>query len=108
GTGPGGVQVVRSEFPVNRWRWLRVCMSIAGNGMNTDINQLNRLAEKAPAPEQMTKTFSAPIDLGSSALLFGAGMFKDIGQSSAYPSSFFNGRLDSPTFTTADHARRTV
>ena len=106
GTGTAGqVEVVQSQFPVNRWRWLRVRLSLVGTKFISNIQQINRLAEKAPTQEETTKCLSAPMVLGSNALMFAAGMFKDIDQSSANPSSFFNGRLDSPSFRTGPSQR---
>lgn len=108
GAGAGKIEVVRSQFPVNRWRWLQVRMSLIGTSFTSNIQQLNRLAEKAPAPEETTKRLSAPMALGSNALMFGAGMFSDVDKPSDKPSSFFNGRLDSPSFTTTGPTQRTL
>ena len=108
GTGSGRVEVIKVQHPVNRWRWIRVGMSIVGTAFASHVQQLNRLAEKAPAQGGVTHSLSAPMVLGSSALLFGAGMFNDAEQSSTKPSSFLNGRLDSPSFTTTGPGRRAI
>lgn len=107
GTGTG-VEVLQSQHAVNRWRWLQVRMRVVANTLTSSIQQLDRLAEKSPEPEDMTRTLSGPMALGSNVLLFGAGMFKDVGQSSTSPSCFFNGRLDSPSFTTAGSVRKSL
>jgi hypothetical protein len=98
GTQTDQVQVLQSEFPVNRWRWLAVRLTFVGTTFTSNIQQLNRLAEKSSKPEEMTRSLSRPMVLGSNALLFGAGMFDGVGVPSVKPSSFFNGRLDSPSF----------
>ncbi|KAL1876156.1 hypothetical protein Plec18167_005419 [Paecilomyces lecythidis] len=92
------IEVFRSQFPVNRWRWLQIQMRLTGQTLTWHIKQLNRLAEKAPHPETIIQTLSEPMLLGSNALLFGAGMFESSNLSSSIPSCFFNGRLDSPSF----------
>lgn len=107
GVGAGKIEVVRSHYPVNRWRWLRVRARLVGTTFTSSIQQLNRLAEPASGPEEITKNLAAPLVLGSNVLLFGAGMFTDVGQSSGNPSSFLNGRLDSPSFTTIS-TKRTI
>ncbi|MBE3048787.1 hypothetical protein IMZ48_41070, partial [Candidatus Bathyarchaeota archaeon] len=98
GTG-SKVEVFRSEFPVNRWRWLRVRVGLVGKTLTTNIEQLNRLAETAPAAEAQTQTLAAPLAWGPNALLFGAGMFESVDKQAATPACFFNGRVDSPAFT---------
>ncbi|KAJ0424574.1 hypothetical protein BJY00DRAFT_326499 [Aspergillus carlsbadensis] len=100
GTGEK-IEVHRSQFPVNRWRWLQVRFKLIGQTFSSSIRQLNRLAEKAPAPETITRSLSAPMVLGSNTLLFGAGMFETVDRQSSHASSFFNGRLDSPSFAIA-------
>lgn len=107
GTGDK-IETFRSQYPVNRWRWLRVHMSIIGKTFTSNIQQLNRLTEKAPAAEGETKTQSTPMALGSNALLFGAGMFEAADKPSTGPSCFFNGRVDSPTFTATGSAQRVL
>ncbi|KFX98589.1 hypothetical protein V490_02222 [Pseudogymnoascus sp. VKM F-3557] len=107
GTGTK-VEVVRSQYPINRWRWLQIRMSLVGKTFNLKIHQLNRLAETAPAAEETTHALSAPMSLGSNALLFGAGMFEAIDQKSSKPACFFNGRLDSPSFTITGSTQRVV
>ncbi|PLB48500.1 hypothetical protein P170DRAFT_511066 [Aspergillus steynii IBT 23096] len=97
GTG-GQIEVFQSQYPVNRWRWLRVRMSFVNSNFTWSIKQLNRLAEQSPGTETAAHRMSAPMVLGSKALIFGAGMFEDIGRAGSKPSSFFNGRLDSPSF----------
>jgi hypothetical protein len=82
------IEVLRSQFPVNRWRWLRVQMKLVGQTFTSSIRQLNRLAEKAPAPEAITRALSAPMVLGSNTLLFGAGMFETLDRNSSHASSF--------------------
>lgn len=108
GTGAGRIEVVKSQFPVNRWRWLRVCTTLVGTAFTSNIQQLNRLVEKAPAPEEITRRLSAAMALGSNALLFGAAMFKGSGQPSPNPSCFFNGRLDSPSVTSTGPTKRMI
>lgn len=107
GTG-NEVQVIQSQVPVNRWRWLQIRMSIRDKNFTSQIRQLNRLAEKAPDGETMTNDLSAPMVLGSNSLLFGAGMFKDLRHQSTKPSCFYNGRIDSPSFTITGSSPRTV
>lgn len=107
GTGTR-IEVVQSQLSVNRWRWLRVSMRVIGNDFASNIQQLDRLAEKSPGPEDIEKTLPGPMVLGSNMLLFGAGMFKDVAQPSANPSCFLNGRIDSPSFTTASFVRKTL
>lgn len=107
GTGDK-VEVVRSQFPVSRWRWLRVRMNLTGQTFTSNIKQLNRLVEKVPTAEAITRTLSAPMVLGSNALLLGAGMFRAVDRQSPKPSCFFNGRLDSPSFTMTGARRLTV
>lgn len=107
GTG-NEVQVIQSQVSVNRWRWLRIRMSIGDKKFKSHIRQLNRLAERAPEGETMTSDLSAPMVLGSNSLLFGAGMFIDLGQQSTKPSCFYNGRIDSPSFTITGLLPRTV
>ncbi|QKX61390.1 uncharacterized protein TRUGW13939_08538 [Talaromyces rugulosus] len=102
------VEVIRSQLVLNRWRWLRVTMSLVNKRFTASIQQLVRLAEKAPKGETMTKDLLAPMVLGSNALLFGAGMFDSAGQESAKPSCFYNGRLDSPLFATSGVSRQVV
>ncbi|KAE8373876.1 hypothetical protein BDV26DRAFT_296546 [Aspergillus bertholletiae] len=97
GTGDN-VEVIRSQLVVNRWRWLRVSVSLIQKKFTTSVHQLVRLVEKAPMGEVMTKDLSRPMVLGSNALLFGAGMFDSAGRESPKPSCFYNGRLDSPFF----------
>lgn len=104
GVGSGRVEVVRSRFPVNRWRWLCVRMGLGGSSFTSSVQQLNRLVEKAPVPEEMSRRFPMPIVLGSRDLLLGAGLSKD----AVHPSCFFNGRLDSPSFTATGPARRVL
>ncbi|KAJ5779901.1 hypothetical protein N7457_007621 [Penicillium paradoxum] len=107
GTGDK-IEVIESQLLVNRWRWLRIRISIVDRKITSEIHQLNRLAEKAPAGEATKNDLSAPMVLGSNALLFGAGMFKDTEKSSPKPSCFYNGRIDSPSFTLAGSSPRTV
>lgn len=95
------VEVVRSQFPVNRWRWIHVHIRLIDTTLTTNLRQLNRLAETSPQPEHSVHGLSAPLAWSSSSLLFGASMFKTADKPSFAPSCFFNGRLDSPTFTTA-------
>lgn len=102
------IEVFKSEFPVNRWRWLLVRMRADAKTFCSNVQQLNRLAEVAPPPEQMEKKLSAPLMLGSNALLLGAGMFEAVDQQSSSASSFFNGRLDSPSFAIIGSTRRLV
>ena len=107
GTG-GKVEVFRSQIIVNRWRWLRVRMSVVKKTFTSNIQQLNRLAEKAPDTEGITNTLSAPMAWGPNALLFGAGMFEAVDRQSSNPSCFLNGRIDSPSFTMTGSATRIV
>ncbi|KAJ5206511.1 Concanavalin A-like lectin/glucanase subgroup [Penicillium cf. griseofulvum] len=107
GTGDK-IQVVQSQLLVNRWRWLKISLSIVNNTLTSSIHQLNRLAETAPNGEKMTTALSAPLILGSNSLMFGAGMFKDINEQSSKPACYYNGRIDSPSFTVTSASRRTV
>ncbi|KAJ5618747.1 hypothetical protein N7510_002731 [Penicillium lagena] len=97
GTG-GTIEVFKSQTPVNRWRWLQIRMSLVRQTFTASIQQLNRLAEKAPTQETMRETLLAPMSLGPNPLLLGAGMFETIDRQMPTPSCFFNGRLDSPVF----------
>lgn len=96
GTG-NGIEVLESQFPVNRWRWIHVRLEVSGRSVSSKIEQLNRLVEKAPSSEVVTETLGARLVLGSNALLFGAAMFRSPDELSARPSCFYNGRLDSPS-----------
>ncbi|KAJ6189970.1 hypothetical protein N7519_004878 [Penicillium mononematosum] len=107
GTG-NRIQVIQSQLVVNRWRWLQVRLSVVNNTFTSNIHQLNRLAETAPKGETMTTVMLAPMILGSNSLLFGAGRFKDSGQQSSKPACFYNGRIDSPSFTMTSSSRHTV
>ncbi|CAL5869535.1 uncharacterized protein PFLUO_LOCUS3765 [Penicillium psychrofluorescens] len=108
-TGTGDkIEMFESQLLVNRWRWLRVCVSLVDKKFTSSIQQLVRLAEKTPKGEVMTKDLSAPMVLGSNPLLFGAGMFEIDGQHSSKPSCFYNGRLDSPSFTITGPSCRIV
>ncbi|OKL55643.1 hypothetical protein UA08_09126 [Talaromyces atroroseus] len=102
GTGDN-VEVFQSSFAVNRWRWLHVRMSLVAQTLTWSIEQLNRLVEKAPAAERGGQKLPTPFVLGSNELLFDVGMLN-----SFTPSSFFNGRLDSPSFTTTGATRRAI
>ncbi|KAK2756187.1 hypothetical protein FQN54_005595 [Arachnomyces sp. PD_36] len=106
GTGAGKHEIVKSQFVVNRWRWLQVRMGLVGTTFTSRIEQLDRLAEKSPTPEERTKDLLAPMALGSNALTFGAGTYKD--QPGVNPGCFFNGRLDSPSFTTMGPTKRAI
>lgn len=99
GTG-ANVEVSQSQFAINRWRWLHIRMSLVGQSLTWSIEQLNRLVEKAPIAEKESRRLPRPFILGSNELLFGAGMLN-----SPTPSSFFNGRLDAPSFTTTGPKR---
>ncbi|SPN96483.1 uncharacterized protein DNG_00011 [Cephalotrichum gorgonifer] len=108
GTG-STVDVFQSQIPVNRWRWIRIQMGFVGNTFTTNIRQLNRLAEKTPpAEEGVANVLSAPMALGSNALLFGAGMFESANKPGSKPACFYNGRVDSPTFTLTGSTRKVV
>lgn len=98
GTG-SKVEVFQSQFPINRWRWLRVRLGFLGKTLTATIEQLNRLAETAPDSETSTHSLSAPMAQGANPLLFGAGMFESIDKQAATPACHFNGRVDSPKFT---------
>lgn len=97
GTG-SKVDVFRSEIPVNRWRWLRIRLNLVGKTLATNVEQLNRLAETAPAPEQASHALSAPLAWSANPLLFGAGMFESAEKQASTPACFLNGRVDSPSF----------
>lgn len=98
GTG-SSIETFDSKIAVNRWRWLNVKVAMLGKTVTTDVHQLNRLAEKAPSAELgATHRLSQSLHLGSNPLLFGAGMFNGVGEPSTKPSSFYNGRIDSPSF----------
>jgi hypothetical protein len=51
-----------------------------------------------PKPEDVTLDLSAPFNMGTNSLLLAAGMFQSLDKPSSNPSSFFNGRLNSPCF----------
>lgn len=95
------IETLQSQFVVNRWRWIRINLKISGQTFSSEIEQLNRLVEKSPAPEVFTATLGSPMTLGSNVLLFGAGMYQLGDQPNIKPSCFFNGRLDSPSFTSS-------
>ncbi|KAK3185587.1 hypothetical protein K4F52_005687 [Lecanicillium sp. MT-2017a] len=98
GTG-SSIETFDSKIAVNRWRWLNVKVAMLGKTVTTDVHQLNRLAEKAPSAELgATHRLSQSLHLGSNPLLFGAGMFSGVDEPSTKPSSFYNGRIDSPSF----------
>ncbi|KAJ5971524.1 Concanavalin A-like lectin/glucanase subgroup [Penicillium vulpinum] len=107
GTGKE-IQVIQSQLLVNRWRWLKITLNIVNNTFTSSIHQLNRLAESAPNGEKMSTALSAPLVLGSNSLMFGASMFKDIDQQSSKASCYYNGRIDSPSFTLTSSSPRTV
>lgn len=108
GTQTGKLQVLRSQFPVCRWRWLHVRFQLTGTAFHSHIQQLHRVAEKVPKAEDMTLDFSSCFALGSNSLLFAAGMFQTSEIPSSHPSSFFNGRLDSPSFRSLDSTQKTL
>ena len=108
GTETGKVQVLQSQFPVCRWRWLKVRFHVAGTMFQSHVEQLHRVAEKAPEAEDKNLSLSAPFDLGSNPMLLAAGLFKSTEVPSSVPSSFFNGRLDSPTFTSLGSNPKTL
>jgi hypothetical protein len=50
GTQTDHIQMFQSQCLVNCWSWLRVRMSLVGTKFTSNIQQLHRLAEKAPKP----------------------------------------------------------
>jgi hypothetical protein len=107
GTGDK-VEVIHSQVLVNRWRWLRIRMSIINRRFTSEIHQLNRLAERAPEGEAVTNDLLSPMILGSNSMLFGAGMFKSVDEPSTKPTCLYNGRIDSPSFNIIGSSPRTV
>ena len=100
GTG-SKVEIFESAAHVNRWRWLHISMAILSKTLTTGVRQLNRLAEKTPSADMgLVHTLSKPMSLGSNPLLFGAGMFRAIDEPCSHPACFYNGRIDSPKFST--------
>ncbi len=98
GNGPAKVSRVQSAFPVKSWRWLEVWLSFKNSTFTARVIGLNHVAEAAPPPEELTATLAGPMYNGSGPLLFAAGLFSYDASWSYYPASFFNGRLDSPSF----------
>ena len=106
GVGSSQPHVVQSSFPVNRWRWLKIQFSCSQKTFKASVQQLNRLAEPTPKPEVIVESLPAPMVCEPGPMLFGAGLFEDVGRGSPKPACFFNGRLDSPELEIMQPQRR--
>lgn len=88
-------------------RWARIDFRLLGKDVQIKIEHLNSLLEKAPLATMVSKSLTRSAVLNhTSPLVFAAGCFQDLDSASPRPTSFFNGRLDSPTLKLIGKATR--
>jgi hypothetical protein len=94
------IQVYQSTFKLRRWQWIKVHFQILDSLVSMSIQQIHQLAEKATQPEVLEHTLPAPAVIKSNmSLIFAAGLFEGVDSQSPIRTLFFNGRIDSPSFT---------
>lgn len=101
------VKTVATDVQLRLRRWARIELRVTGKVVAIKIDHINNFLEKAPKPSSIEHSLNKAAVLNTpSPLLFAAALFKNHSASSARPTSFFNGRLDSPTIrVTGKHAR---
>jgi hypothetical protein len=101
------VETFTTDVQLRLRRWAKIELRLNEKDVDIKVDHVNVLLEKAPASSSVSRSLSSPAVLNTpSPLVLAAGFFKDQNTSSSRPTSFFNGRLDSPTIKlTGKHAR---
>lgn len=103
------VERIETDVGLRLRRWAKIEVKLLGKDVEIKINHINVFLEKAPSPSSISKSLSRSAVLNQqSPLLFAAGFFKDQTNLSTRPTSFFNGRLDSPTLKVIGKSARTL
>jgi hypothetical protein len=104
GTGDE-IEVVKVGFYVDKKRWVRVNARVEGKSVVISAVPLALFAAPGSLPFNVSKTLKGVMKLSadSKVLLFGAGYAVSATKSTSRPTSFFNGRLDSPSIKTTDN-----
>jgi hypothetical protein len=102
GTGKD-VEVIGTDFKPAKQRWIEVKLGFEGPSFTASLTPLTLFADKGAAPANLKtdlQTGPAVLFQPDIPLMFGAGYAESPTTSSPFPTSVFNGRLDSPTFKT--------
>lgn len=96
------VDVVSTGFKPALKRWIKLCFSIQGANISYKISPKSCMPETVEPPIDGCKLLDQHANLDIPCpFLFAATFAETPCQHSAIPTNFFNGRLDSPTVTTA-------
>lgn len=93
------IEIITSDFPIQQWRWHEVTLRICNTTVSLSVKQTPRLAEMLHPEDFVEKRLlDRPIVSTTHSILLAAGLFSSPKLSHDRPSSFFNGRIDSPYF----------
>lgn len=108
GIGQAEVHVVPIVFPLNRWRWLDICLNVKGSSLSYQVQQIHRVAEPAPAPEATSLSLPRSYVHGQHPLTIAATLVEGGGNAPSHAADFFNGRIENPVIRRTGASEQTL